>query len=103
MAVNQANIERAIRMILGLIVLSLVFSGPRTSWGYLGLIAIYTKASSMCPRRDHMTKIYFTIVVLASALGWSGPNAAEQMKEQVSGPAWKARMPSMLADVLVCR
>jgi hypothetical protein len=39
---NIGGIERIIRVIAGLGILSLVFIGPETKWGYLGLIPLVT-------------------------------------------------------------
>jgi DUF2892 family protein len=47
--VNIHPIERVIRGIVGLIVLSLLVWGPRTTWGLLGLIPIATAVVGWCP------------------------------------------------------
>ncbi len=36
-------------IVLGLILISLVFVGPRTPWGWLGLIPLLTAVVSFCP------------------------------------------------------
>jgi len=46
---NEHNVERAIRVLVGLGLLSLVFIGPRTPWGYLGLIPFVTGLTGNCP------------------------------------------------------
>jgi len=46
---NVSTIDRATRLILGVAVLSLVFLGPQTAWGYIGLIAVITALSGFCP------------------------------------------------------
>jgi len=46
---NISPLDRAARVVLGLGILSLVFLGPKTAWGYLGLIALVTAASGFCP------------------------------------------------------
>lgn len=43
------NIERAIRVIVGLVLISLVFIGPQTAWGWIGVIPIITGATGYCP------------------------------------------------------
>lgn len=48
-AYNVGSTDRVIRVILGLIVLSLVFAGPHTPWGWLGLIALLTGFAGICP------------------------------------------------------
>ena len=47
--VNIHPIERVIRGIVGLAVLSLVVWGPKSLWGLLGLIPLATALSGWCP------------------------------------------------------
>jgi hypothetical protein len=49
LAVTEHPLERIIRVLLGLALLSLVFIGPKTPWGWLGIILILTGASGLCP------------------------------------------------------
>ena len=46
---NLGNVDRGIRIALGLGILSLVFVGPQTHFGLLGLVLIATSAISFCP------------------------------------------------------
>jgi hypothetical protein len=46
---NVHNIERVIRVVIGLAVVSLVFIGPQSSWGWLGLVPIVTGLTGRCP------------------------------------------------------
>ena len=46
---NTGMGERVIRVILGLIIVSLVFWGPKSAWGWLGLIPLLTGISGFCP------------------------------------------------------
>lgn len=46
---NENAIDRVIRVILGLAILSLVFVGPKTAWGWLGLIPLVTGLVGSCP------------------------------------------------------
>ncbi len=46
---NEHSIERVLRVGLGLGVLSLVFVGPQTPWGWLGLIPLLTGLLGSCP------------------------------------------------------
>jgi Na+/proline symporter len=46
---NEAMIERVIRVVAGLGVLSLAFIGPHSPFGYLGLILVATGAMGSCP------------------------------------------------------
>ena len=49
LVVNEHPVERMLRVLVGLGVLSLVFIGPRTPWGYLGLVPVVTGLSGICP------------------------------------------------------
>ncbi len=46
---NEHPVERVLRVILGLGVLSLVFVGPKTHCGYLGLVPVVTGLLGSCP------------------------------------------------------
>lgn len=46
---NISGIERIVRIVAGLGILSLVFIGPETKWGYLGLIPLATGLIGWCP------------------------------------------------------
>lgn len=49
MKVNEGKIDRIIRIIFGLGLLSLVFIGPQTLWGLIGLVPLLTGALGFCP------------------------------------------------------
>lgn len=49
MQVNVGNIERGIRVAVGLGLLSLIFIGPQTWWGLVGLVPLATGAVGYCP------------------------------------------------------
>jgi len=49
MKLNEGGLDRMIRLIAGLAILSLVFVGPPTSWGYLGLIPLAAGVVGFCP------------------------------------------------------
>lgn len=49
MKINIGNIDRSIRVILGLVLLALVFIGPQTLWGLIGIIPIATALMGNCP------------------------------------------------------
>lgn len=49
MKTNLGGIDRIIRIIVGLGVLSLAFVGPRTAWGYIGLVPLVTAFVGYCP------------------------------------------------------
>jgi len=46
---NEHGVERAIRVILGLGLLALVVSGPKTAWGLIGIIPLVTGLIGSCP------------------------------------------------------
>jgi hypothetical protein len=46
---NVGSIDRVLRTILGLGLISLVFVGPQTPWGWLGLIPLGTALIGWCP------------------------------------------------------
>lgn len=46
---NVGTVDRTIRVILGLGLLSLVFIGPQTAWGYLGIVPLLTAFVGNCP------------------------------------------------------
>jgi len=46
---NVGGIDRPLRVIVGLILISLVFVGPQTVWGWAGLIPLITGAVGFCP------------------------------------------------------
>ena len=46
---NIGTIDRAARTVLGLGLLSLVFVGPQTNWGWLGIIPLATALIGWCP------------------------------------------------------
>jgi len=47
--VNEHNIERAVRVLLGIGLLSLVFIGPKTLWGLIGILPLATGLIGSCP------------------------------------------------------
>jgi len=49
MVKNIHSIERVVRVLVGLAVVSLVFIGPQSPWGWLGLIPIATGLIGWCP------------------------------------------------------
>lgn len=49
MTKNEGTIDRALRIIVGLILLSLVFIGPQTAWGWIGVIPLATGLIGWCP------------------------------------------------------
>ena len=48
-ALNVGNIDRAIRMLLGLMLMALSYAGVIGSWGYAGIVLVLTGAIALCP------------------------------------------------------
>jgi hypothetical protein len=46
---NVGTADRAIRIILGLGLISMVFVGPQTPWGWIGVILVATALIGWCP------------------------------------------------------
>lgn len=47
--INEHPIERALRIVVGLVLLALVFVGPQTYWGLIGLVPLATGLLGSCP------------------------------------------------------
>ena len=46
---NVGGIDKILRILAGLILLSLVFIGPQTAWGWVGLVPLLTGLFGFCP------------------------------------------------------
>jgi hypothetical protein len=46
---NEHAVDRIIRVVVGLALLSLVWIGPQTPWGWLGLVPLVTGLVGSCP------------------------------------------------------
>ncbi len=46
---NEHAVDRALRIALGLALLAIAFVGPKTPWGYAGLVLIVTGILGSCP------------------------------------------------------
>ena len=46
---NEAMWDRAMRVVLGVVVLSLIFWGPKSLWGLVGLLPLVTGLAGSCP------------------------------------------------------
>lgn len=49
MTANIGTIDRYARIALGIALLSLVFVGPQTLWGLVGLVPLLTGLARFCP------------------------------------------------------
>jgi hypothetical protein len=46
---NEGTLDRALRVSAGLVLLSLVFVGPQTLWGLVGIVPLATGLLGSCP------------------------------------------------------
>ncbi|HEX9401039.1 MAG TPA: DUF2892 domain-containing protein [Anaeromyxobacter sp.] len=46
---NEGTLDRSLRTILGIAVVSLVFVGPRSLWALVGLLPLATGLVGFCP------------------------------------------------------
>lgn len=46
---NEGNLDRGLRVVVGLAVLSLVVVGPKSLWGLVGLVPLLTGLVGFCP------------------------------------------------------
>lgn len=46
---NVGSIDRLARIALGLALIAIVFVGPKTPWGWVGLVPLLTGLMSSCP------------------------------------------------------
>lgn len=49
MKVNVGSIDRAVRIVVGLALIAMVYVGPQTPWGWIGLIPLLTGLFRWCP------------------------------------------------------
>ena len=49
MKLNEGGVDRILRVVVGIAVLSLAFIGPKTPWAYLGIIPLLTGMVGFCP------------------------------------------------------
>jgi hypothetical protein len=46
---NEGTIDRVLRVVAGAALVSLVFVGPETPWGWVGLVPLVTGLVGNCP------------------------------------------------------
>ena len=49
MTQNMGSLDRGIRIVVGLVLIALVFVGPQTMWGWIGIIPLATALIGWCP------------------------------------------------------
>ena len=47
--INVGGADRIFRILLGVVLIALVFVGPKTPWGWNGVIPLVTGLFRMCP------------------------------------------------------
>lgn len=46
---NVGTLDRILRVLVGIVLLALVFVGPQTLWGLIGLVPLATAVIGFCP------------------------------------------------------
>jgi hypothetical protein len=46
---NVGGIDKVVRVVVGLALIAMVFVGPQTPWGWIGIVPLATAAMSWCP------------------------------------------------------
>lgn len=46
---NVGSIDRVARLVVGAALIALVFVGPQTPWGWIGVIPVVTALAGFCP------------------------------------------------------
>ena len=46
---NVGSIDKIVRIVVGLALIALVFVGPKTAWGWIGIVPLLTVALGWCP------------------------------------------------------
>ncbi|MGB7934854.1 MAG: DUF2892 domain-containing protein [Gammaproteobacteria bacterium] len=46
---NVGGIDRVLRILVGLVLISLVFIGPKIIWGWVGVVLLLTGIFKFCP------------------------------------------------------
>lgn len=46
---NEGSIDRLVRVVIGIVLIALVFVGPKTAWGWIGVVPLLTGLVGMCP------------------------------------------------------
>ncbi len=49
MTSNVGGIDRILRIVAGLVLIALVFVGPQTVWGWIGIVPLATGIIGWCP------------------------------------------------------
>jgi hypothetical protein len=67
MSMNVGTTDKLLRIVVGLALLSLVFVGPQTLWGLIGIIPLATAVFGYCPA--------YALFGIRTCKPWSGRQA----------------------------
>jgi DUF2892 family protein len=48
-ALNEGALDRTLRVVLGLALISLALVGPKSAWGWIGVLPLITGLGGFCP------------------------------------------------------
>jgi len=46
---NVGGLDRTLRIVAGIVLIALVFVGPKTAWGWIGIVPLVTGLLRTCP------------------------------------------------------
>ena len=46
---NEGSLDRTLRVIVGIVLIAMVFVGPKAAWGWIGVIPLLTGLLGVCP------------------------------------------------------
>jgi hypothetical protein len=46
---NVGTIDKILRVVVGLVLIAMVFVGPQTPWGWIGIVPLATAVLGWCP------------------------------------------------------
>ncbi|MFM5914483.1 MAG: DUF2892 domain-containing protein [Chakrabartia godavariana] len=49
MPTNEGTLDRALRVLVGLALIAMVFVGPKAVWGWIGVVPLLTGMVGFCP------------------------------------------------------
>ena len=49
MSCNEGKLDRILRVVVGVVLIALVFVGPKSAWGWIGIVPLATGLFGFCP------------------------------------------------------
>ncbi len=46
---NEGSLDRTLRVIIGIVLIAMVFVGPKAAWGWIGIVPLLTGLVGVCP------------------------------------------------------